>query len=313
MVVALAAAARWRLDEPEPRAAGAALADRLAISPLALTLLVLAAAAAAVAAHALAVGSRGRALRSALPLAAALALPVALGAHLLAWDRARDRSSELRAALGGAPSAVDEAAGGERVLVLGAGALGPDELETLLFWTPRAHLARPPLAARATDPETGAVDPPLAATELALVPPGERELVAERVASLPVGTLVRPAHPTRVAETVEGVHPDGWSGPRVVYRRFAAGGAGALVVRVSRERWGGPHVGGDVRVHVGPLDGETGLVTAFPVPERAAREVELDVPRAPFVVVLELPTFSPAAFGEADGRVLGAEVSFRLR
>ncbi|HVM18202.1 MAG TPA: hypothetical protein VM290_11530 [Gaiellaceae bacterium] len=306
LVVAFAAVA-GRGDRG-PRGAGLALAEALAVSPAVFALLALAVAGAAVAGAAIVRGSRAAARALAAPVAAAAALPLALAAQLVAWGDAAERARELRAAVGSPPDATAAAADGADVVLAGAGAVAPAELETLLFWTPTARVADPPLARRAVAPETGAFDPPLRTDGLVLEV--GTEVVGEPVALLPAGRLVRPGGAVRAAQTVEGLMPDGWSGARVVLRRFAAPPSQRLVVRVSREAWGGPHVGGTVRVHLEPAGAEPRLVAEFEVPERAAHEVEVEVPPAPFALVLELPTFSPAQFGEADQRELGAQVSF---
>jgi hypothetical protein len=205
--------------------------------------------------------------------------------------------------------AADRAGDRDLVVVTGPGA-PPRALEALLFWTPQARVADPPAAAREVEPETGLLRPPLAADGLVFAS-GAFAVAGETVASAPVGLLVRVDGPhVRVAETVDGLQPDGWSGEQAVYRRFHADAPGTVEVVVSRVGWGGPEVPGTVTVSVGPLGETPQPVERFPVPHAAEERVVVPVPGKPFAVVVEVPTFTPAEFGFEDARTLGAQLQF---
>jgi hypothetical protein len=134
--------------------------------------------------------------------------------------------------------------------------------------------------------------------------------------------LYRIRQPLQLADALNGVYPDGWMGPVATWDRYAVArnGPSSLVVTVSRAGVSGPSPA-RVRVAVGPLKlvkgvQDIGKTTASRVGRIRAGAVErfrIPVPRRPFrVAVTVAPTFSPASFGSADTRQLGARVNFQL-
>lgn len=151
------------------------------------------------------------------------------------------------------------------------------------------------------------------------------ELAGDPIAERPPGlVLYRVTPPPRLARAAEGIYADGWMGERSAYSQYATPGArpGRVRVSVSRAAWGGPDVPGNVRIAVGTLalsdDGQPriGRVLAtrrWVVHSLRARVFILPTPRPPFRVEVGVrPTFSPARFGRADTRQLGAQVDFRF-
>jgi hypothetical protein len=137
------------------------------------------------------------------------------------------------------------------------------------------------------------------------------EIAGTVVARHALGTLVRIAPPLRLAGSVEGVYPDGWSAERAVYRRFAGPDRpGTVNVTVSRRAWTGPDVPGTVIFSAGPV-GRARSAGGIVIHSGEERQVPLRVPAPPFEVEITVdPTFSPADFGQADARRLGAQVTF---
>jgi hypothetical protein len=125
--------------------------------------------------------------------------------------------------------------------------------------------------------------------------------------------------PLRIAESVEGVYGDGWMGSDAAYNRFVTVEEGGYIgVRVAF-RANEPGVPGRVRIRVGPLVEEGGVlrigrstaVRRRTIPSFRQRFFALRSPSGPFRVEVHVePTFSPSDFGQADTRQLGALVSF---
>jgi hypothetical protein len=118
--------------------------------------------------------------------------------------------------------------------------------------------------------------------------------------------------PPRIASLVSGVYADGWMGADAAYTRYASSphGLRTVVVTLSRRSWIGKDVPGRVRIELarGPR------VTAarrWVIHAGQERRFSFVAPRAPFQLRVHVePTFSPAQFGGADTRQLGARVSF---
>ena len=138
------------------------------------------------------------------------------------------------------------------------------------------------------------------------------ELAGDVVAQSSIGELVRIEAPPRVAFTIEGVYPDNWSGERATYRRFdGSGRSGLLDIRLSRAGWAGPDVPGAVTVSVGAGGREPVPRKRLVIHAGQQHEIGLRVPTPPFEVPVTVePTFSPADFGQADARQLGAQITF---
>jgi hypothetical protein len=139
------------------------------------------------------------------------------------------------------------------------------------------------------------------------------------VATKPPWSLYEVRKPLKLSRVVEGVYPDGWMGSFAAQTEHA-GTSGRLSIRLSREAWHGPSEPAHVTIAVGkPVLGADGKLTlsrplarrSFVLPNRRARTVIVSVPKPPYRVEIRLaPTFSPADFGQADTRDLGAQVSF---
>jgi hypothetical protein len=242
-----------------------------------------------------------------VPSVVALAL---VGAHAAAWttDRAETRAIERSDP---APHGwVDEHAGAKaEVYAVGpAGAYDARTIAELELWNRSVRGSRV-LDLTNIDPKSGYTN----VTDTPVVLVRGAELTGTELARSDAGTLLQAPQPLQVAETVEGLYPDGWSTAEVTYRRF--GGApqpGKLLITSSRADWTGTDVPSDVFYQVGPLNGK--------LAESKEREKlhaggtlhgVVEVPPAPFLVnVFYEPTFSPSQFGQSDTRQLGAKVTF---
>ncbi len=136
--------------------------------------------------------------------------------------------------------------------------------------------------------------------------------------------LYRLDPPFRLAELTEGVYADGWMAGEAAYSRYAASAPrpAAVDVTLSRRAWGGPDVPSRVRIEVGKpvaTGQDVGLANVRARRTSTLRALRQKVftmttPAPPFRVEVHVtPTFSPARFGHADTRQLGAQVSFRFR
>jgi len=148
--------------------------------------------------------------------------------------------------------------------------------------------------------------------------------------------LIRLDGPVRLRSSLTGVFPDGWTGPSASYSRFGTGTSGTLEVLVSRVGWGGRDRPGDVTVRVGELVPTPAAVIDNPCSGSVCRSTQPTIGRVygvdrweahakeqkllrfevttPFRVEIAVsPTFSPAEFGEGDGRQLGVQVAFAFK
>ena len=248
---------------------------------------------------------RGR--RHALPAVLAILLLVGQGA---AWSSVRREARALAATEPGPHGWVDRNAGpGAHVFVVGpAAALDERSIAQLTLWNRSVRGARA-LDLSKVDPTTGLV--PTSGTDPVLV--RGTELAGTEIARSTVGVLMRP--PLTVAETVEGLYSDGWSGDHAFYRRFAGSPhAGSVLVTVSRVNWRGQDKPADVRIDSGPLNG-TGEQRAHVVIHSGEdHQLVIPVPPPPFQIAMTIqPTFAPAEFGATDSRQLGAQITFTYR
>ena len=128
--------------------------------------------------------------------------------------------------------------------------------------------------------------------------------------------------PMRLATHLGGVYPDSWMGGFAALTHYAKpSGPGRIHVRVSRQAWGGESPPGRVTIKAGPLViknaqptiGEPAALRTWTVRSGRARDFILPTPNSPFRVEINIdPTFSPATYGQADTRQLGAQVELRL-
>jgi hypothetical protein len=122
--------------------------------------------------------------------------------------------------------------------------------------------------------------------------------------------------PLRLISRVQGVAPDGWIGRRAsdtVYRSSQAS-TSAMTLNVSRASWGGKDLPSPVLIEARSLG--TGRLLAkrtWVVHSLATKTFHLGRLPVPYRVTVRVPrTFSPADFGLADQRQLGAQVAFEL-
>jgi hypothetical protein len=136
-------------------------------------------------------------------------------------------------------------------------------------------------------------------------------------------TLTRVDAPLRLVDQTGGVQVDGWMGADAAYNYYNPPDRmrpQAVTVTVSRASWGGPHVPGVARVRVGQItvDSAGRPHVGAPVEERSwvirsggTKAFVIAAPRPPFRVEVHVTsTFSPADYGLADARRLGAQVAF---
>ena len=79
------------------------------------------------------------------------------------------------------------------------------------------------------------------------------EIAGEEVAHSDRLVLYRVRGPLRIKDRVDGVFPDGWSGPNATYTKYGER-SGTVRVDVGRAGWGGPDAPGRVTIEVRRLD-----------------------------------------------------------
>ena len=134
--------------------------------------------------------------------------------------------------------------------------------------------------------------------------------------------LYRIDDPMRLASHLGGVSADRWMGSFAALTHYETPSRpGRLRVRVSREAWGGESPPGRVAIKAGPLVTTTGIPTVgepstsstWTIRSGAARNFVLPTPKAPFRLEVSIDrTFSPADYGQPDGRQLGAQLSVQF-
>ena len=272
---------------------------------------------------------------------ARIGLPLLFGLYLgaaamSAVDDTRNSSQGGRAVAGSDPSWVVRAVGrDEPVVYMNTPELGSSSSVLLLqteFWNPNVsrvysvgatELCALPETPTTLDTATGRIEPPL--------PDGVRYALVNR--SVPFGgklvalgsssdgplALYRVDGSLRIGTSTDGVYGDGWMGAQAQYSVFVSPGRrpGRIVVTLGRAGWGGTDVPGQVQISMGrPAPSSTGLakvleVRRWVVHRLAQRTFVFDAPPPPVRVEVQVtPTFSPAQFGLADTRQLGAQVSF---
>jgi hypothetical protein len=127
--------------------------------------------------------------------------------------------------------------------------------------------------------------------------------------------------PLRLRSATDGILADGWATTEATYSRYVGHG-GRVEVSVSREAWAGPDKPSAVVIEIGPqIAGPAGAAAIGRLTARRTwvlhssrhRVFDLPAPRAPFLVRVRIdPPFSPADYGYADTRQLGAQVAFRF-
>jgi hypothetical protein len=130
--------------------------------------------------------------------------------------------------------------------------------------------------------------------------------------------LYRIETPLRFASHLGGVYADSWMGAFAAQTQYASPSRrGRIHVRVSREGWGRASPPGKVSIKVGPLVaaggqpavGEPSASRTWTVRSGKAKSFTLPTPKSPFRLEVRItPTFSPADYGEADARQLGAQL-----
>jgi hypothetical protein len=124
--------------------------------------------------------------------------------------------------------------------------------------------------------------------------------------------------PLRYESHLGGVYADSWMGSFAAFTHYAKPTRpGRVLVRVSREGWGQQSPPGRVALTLGPLVDAGGQPAAgkpaqsrtWTVRSGSAKSFILPTPRVPYRLEVRItPTFSPADFGEADTRELGAQL-----
>jgi hypothetical protein len=242
-----------------------------------------------------------RVSRIAPALAAAALL---LGGAIAAWVDVTQESRALRLGVPLPKSQVDDAVGrGAFVTWALTGNADPRAVAEAELWN-RALRRVVRVDPAAADPDTGILDARRTEYGVGAIP-----LAGPVVASIPLGAVRRLDGPLRIAEQVNGVYPDGWSGFETTYRRFSGPQSpGTIRIAISRKGWTGPPGPIDVTADSAPLGGR-------PFAERTTTvhteigELLIPVPPPPFAVVVHVsPTGS---LGGGDTRQLGAKLRFR--
>jgi hypothetical protein len=127
--------------------------------------------------------------------------------------------------------------------------------------------------------------------------------------------LYRAQGPLRLTSRVQGVASDGWVGNHAsdsVYR--SGSGSSTMTVLISRAAWGGADLPSPVRIEARSIgSGKLLAKRTWVVHSLGTRTFYLGTLQEPYrVSVFVKRTFSPADFGLADQRQLGAQVAFSL-
>lgn len=149
-----------------------------------------------------------------------------------------------------------------------------------------------------------------------LVTPRTYTAVGQVAARQGYWVLYRAEGPLRLRSRVEGAAPDGWIGHRAsetVYRASPKSSS-VMTVQVSRASWGGTDLPSPVLIEARSLP--TGRLLAkrtWVVHSLGTKNFHLGRLPEPYRVDVRVRrTFSPADFGLADQRQLGAQVAFQL-
>jgi hypothetical protein len=248
---------------------------------------------------------------------------VSASRHMAKASRAEEATSQA----GGRVAWIDAAVGrGADVGFLLTPEVDPRALWQLEFWNESlgpVYVLGPPEAGGlphtsvTIDAENGDVDGSGAhALPPYLVTPRTYSAVGHVVARQGYWVLYRARAPLRLTSRVLGVAPDGWISHRAsdtVYRASPMSSS-TMTVRVSRASWGGADLPSPVLIEARSL--QTGRILArrtWIVHSLATRTFSLGGLQEPYRVVVRVRrTFSPADFGLADQRQLGAQVAFQL-
>jgi hypothetical protein len=151
-----------------------------------------------------------------------------------------------------------------------------------------------------------------------VVAPTTVRFIGRQIAQQEWLALHRIDPPMRLATHLGGVFPDSWMADFAAFTQYATPARkGRVLVRISRLGWGGPSPPGKVTVNVGLLGDLNGTpaisrVTAsrtWTVRSGTERSFTLPTPKAAYRLEIRVtPTFSPADYGQADPRQLGAQV-----
>ncbi len=166
------------------------------------------------------------------------------------------------------------------------------------------------------DGKTGRIEPASGRGSLLgplVVANGALGLAGQRIATHFPFVAYRIRGPAHVRSQAEGFYADGWTGPTARFKEFDAPPPGStLLVDVSRAGWLGPDKPGAVTIRLETLAGRLLATRRWVVHSDTARTFRLPAPRVPYSVELRVdPTFSPADYGYADTRELGAKFALR--
>ena len=267
---------------------------------------------------------------------ASLVLPTAVAGFLVlstypVAGALRDYSRSLEDAAGtfGSPSWIDERIGsaGDATFLIGTTPDPSIERQVLWqteFWNRSLRqvydLGDPGLsgfaetAVRAigsgsfVDPAGGKLHPRYVVANLSF------QIDGRMVAARPPLGLYRTDGALRLAAATSGVYGDGWMGAYASYSRYSPRSRrGTVAVSLSRAAWTGPDVPGRVQI-VLISDRGRHVVRRWVIHSGRSRTFSVPVSRGPFAIAVYIsPTFSPASYGQADTRQLGAQVTFRYR
>jgi hypothetical protein len=156
-----------------------------------------------------------------------------------------------------------------------------------------------------------------------VVAPTSVQLAGTRIAQAGRLALYRVEPPLRLAKLLGGVYGDSWMGADAALTQYATPSRRGLAsVRVSRKGWRGPSPPGRVTIKVGTLAasaGQPGIgkVTSsrtWTVRNGTVQLFVLPTPKSPYRLEIHIqPTFSPADYGQADTRELGAQIEVKAR
>ena len=128
--------------------------------------------------------------------------------------------------------------------------------------------------------------------------------------------MYRSEGPLRLRSHVDGVASDGWIGHQASDTVYRSGPtvSSTMTVQISRAAWGGADLPSPVRIEARSTgSGRILAERTWVVHSLGTRTFHLGRLKEPYrVSVLVKRTFSPADFGLADQRQLGAQVTFSV-
>jgi hypothetical protein len=287
---------------------------------------------------------RRRAVQGLTALVAVLVLAWNVTAEVSAASASNSFSNEFTTHIAPPLDWLDRAAHGQDVLYLGQSIADKNGLWILRFWNRSiTHVwsldgsAPAPTLSPDLAQADGRLYPNPTDVRYVLTEPGV-DVVGRTIAThrhndagqIKLWRLVEFDPPLRLAHSLLGIEPDGWTispdgvkPATAAYNRFVTPGgrAGHAQVLISRLGWGGPDRPGHVTITLGtlvrrdkqPAIGRVTQVVRWTVHSKGYRVFSIPTPKPPFRIEVQVsPTFVESKIDprSSDNRHLGAQVGF---